>query len=455
VTIRAIACLLVAMCSAACASGAPGRAPPRAALVGRPLETYRQLGLLAGPPQFPAVASLSTIAGPADSTYVLLGMSLPASALRFQREPAGFHAEYRVTLTVHRDSLEIKRIERREVVRVPSFAETARTDESLVFQHLFALLPGSYTAAFTAQDANSSRGFQTRDTLHVPAYGAAGRQLAPPLIVYEGHGRSSRSQPPDLIINPRRTVAYGGGAPRVYLESYGASAAVPVTISVLDEHGATIWQENALIDEGDASLRRTLVHLPADTLPPGKLWLEVRADAEAALRSPLIVSISDQWVVANFDEVLQFLRYIAPADELEDLAKGSPSERRSGWDAFWARRDPIPATPNNEYREEFFQRARYATEQFAEPGGVAGWRTARGEVYIVLGSPDIAQVLTRDVQPAGAIEVEWIYESLPGGRVSLIFVDRTGIGRFELTSESDIAFQAAAARMRARLIRPR
>ena len=42
------------------------------------------------------MASFSTLAGPADSTYLLLAISLPNGALRFQREGSGFFAEYSV-----------------------------------------------------------------------------------------------------------------------------------------------------------------------------------------------------------------------------------------------------------------------------------------------------------------------------------------------------------------------
>src|SRR5690606_28882882 len=117
--------------------------------------TYRQLGFLAGPSVFPAIASFSTMAGPADSTYVIFGLSLPANALRFQRDESGFMGEYRVQVTFSRDSQEVKRFEREEIVRVPTFAETGRTDESIVFQQIVALPPGKYDVAVSASDVNS------------------------------------------------------------------------------------------------------------------------------------------------------------------------------------------------------------------------------------------------------------------------------------------------------------
>src|SRR5262245_47473521 len=100
--------------------------------IARPLEVYQQLGFLAGPPDFPAVASFATMAGPQDSTFVVVAVSLPSSALRFQRDPQGFQAEYQIAVSFLVDTVTVKRLDRREKVRVASFAETGRTDESII-----------------------------------------------------------------------------------------------------------------------------------------------------------------------------------------------------------------------------------------------------------------------------------------------------------------------------------
>jgi GWxTD domain-containing protein len=449
--------LLLAGCGG---SGGPGRpAPAGPASFGRPNETYAQLGLLAGPSVFPAVASFSTVAGPADSTYVLFGLSLPANALRFQRDETGFVGEYRVSVTFERDSQVVKRVERTEVVRVGSFAETGRTDESVVFQQVVALQPGTYDVSLSTGDLHSSRAFLSRDTLRVPAYGAGALDISEPVVVYRGAGRAARTAPPELILNPRRTVAYGGESPRVYVETYGSAVPVPVRISVQDEAGSEVWSTQAVIDDGDERIRHALVDLPAGSLPLGKLWLAIESPEglRTGSRSPLVISISDQWMVANFDEVLEFLRYIATREELDSLGIGSAAERRMRWEEFWDRRDPLPASPINEYREQFFDRVRFATEQFGEPGGRPGWRTDRGEVFIVLGAPDFGQdryVGESDVT-GRPNAVEWLYENTPTGRLSLLFADRTGFGRFELTPSSEAAFRSVAERLKARVERGR
>jgi len=443
----AAAALALAACGGRPGPGRPG--PERGTTIARPLEVYQQLGLLAGSPEFPVVASFATLAGPSDSTYVLFGLSLPNSALRFQREGQGFVGEYAVALTFTRDSVPIRRLERREAVRIPSFAETGRTEESVIFQDLVALPPGTYVVAVEARDALGSRGFRAQDTLEVPAYGAAGRRLASPIFVYRAGGRPDQAARPQLIANPRHTIPYGTDAPRLYLEAYGVEPGFPARVRIVDDAGTEVWQTAVEFRDGTAELRHALVEVPAAPLPLGRFWVELLADTTVIERAPLVVTISDQWMVANFDEVLEFLTYIASDEELDSLRQASGAERRQAWERFWQRRDPVPATPMNEYREEFFERVRIASDQFAEPGR-PGWRTDRGEVFIVLGTPD--QVLDRNLRrtaaPGGPSAIVWIYERTPTGRLELVFEDRTGFGRYELTPSSKSAFRAAANRLR-------
>lgn len=432
---------------AGCGARRAGAGPSAQGPVVRPTDVYRQLGLKAGTGDFPAVASFATLAGPGDSTYVAFGLSLPNSALRFQRDGAGFAAEYTVSLAFTRDSQRVRLVERREDVRVRNFSETGRADESVVFQQLVALRPGRYVVELVAADANSSRAFRARDTLELPAYGPAARRLSEPVVVYQARARESRDTIPALILNPRHMTPYGGQPPRVYVEGYGIAADSAVALRVLDDHGNAVWATTVPLATGSPALRHALVQIPVDSLPLGKLWVDLDGR-----KAPLLVSISDQWMVANFDEVLQYVRYIASAGEVDSLRAAPPAERKERWEAFWARRDPLPATPSNEFRDEFFERIRTATEQFAEPGS-PGWRTDRGEVYIVLGAPDhVAERMMGRNDLGGTLPtaIEWVYEDSPGGHLQLAFVDRTGAGRFELTSSSASAFRAIEHRLQAR-----
>jgi GWxTD domain-containing protein len=62
------------------------------------------------------------------------------------------------------------------------------------------------------------------------------------------------------------------------------------------------------------------------------------------------------------------------------------AEREMFIEQFWLRRDPTPATPENELREEHYRRIAYANENFASD--IPGWKTDRGMIYIKYGPPD-------------------------------------------------------------------
>jgi GWxTD domain-containing protein len=449
--VAAIGGVVLAACSKA-SDGTRAPAPARNQTISRPLEIYRDLGFKAGPPQFPAVASFATMAGPADSTYVMLSLSMPSSALRFQRGTAGFAADYAVSLAFLQDTVTVRRLDEKQRVTVATFAETGRTDESVVYQNTIAVPPGRYIVQLQANDANSTRGFRTTDTVDIPAYGETAARIGSPVFVYEADGRANRAARPTLISNPRHTVAYGGESPKLYVETYGVAPEEPVRVNVVDEKGVSIWSADAALPRGDGALRYGVLDIPGENLPLGKMWVEVSAAGTTSNRTPLLLTISDQWMVANFEEVVEFLRYVAYQDELDSLTVGGPVERRAAWESFWARRDPLPATAVNEYRDLFFGRVRYATEMFREPG-LLGWKTARGEVYIVLGPPDHAQERwigdTYNMSgPPNAME--WVYDNVPGGRLTLLFIDRGSFGRYELAASSESAFRATAERIKPR-----
>jgi GWxTD domain-containing protein len=431
------------------AAGPGPRHPRPVARFGRPLEMYRQLGLMTGTDDFPAVASVAALAGPADSTLLLLGLSLPNAALRFQRDGRGFTAAYIVTARLVRDSQLVARVDRQETVRVADFSETARSEESVLFQAGVPLEPGVYELSLRVRDALSAQGFEAVDTVDARRFGATARRVAPPLVVYEAAPRERADADPRLILNPRHTVSYGGPVARVYVEAYGDSTAM---IEVRGDAGARVWT-GALELQAGRGLSAGVLELPPDSLPLGRFWITATAGGPSSEPVPLLVAISDSWLVANLDEVLDLLRYIATEDELATLQEGSAQERRQRWDAFWAARDPVPATPENEFRETIFDRIRFATQQFAEAGR-PGWRTDRGEVYIVLGPPTRFVERQQDRRPgaAGAPDTEeWVYERLPeGGGLRLIFLDRNGLGMYELDPASETAFRSVARRLRER-----
>src|SRR5688572_11926710 len=66
----------------------------------------------------------------------------------------------------------------------------------------------------------------------------------------------------------------------------------------------------------------------------------------------------------------------------------SDEEAQAFQDLFWARRDPTPATPKNEFRESVESRIRYADEKFKPlRKKIPGSATERGMMLLVFGQP--------------------------------------------------------------------
>ena len=112
---------------------------------------------------------------------------------------------------------------------------------------------------------------------------------------------------------------------------------------------------------------------------------------------------------------------------------------------FWARRDPTPATPQNEFREDFDRRVQYADQTFAN-GRQRGSLTDRGKALILFGAPTRAvrtpgrpvqqsadptatAIGTQNEDTVGEMQT-WIYEGpiaekmFNAPKVEIRFIDR-------------------------------
>src|SRR5438477_6120792 len=110
---------------------------------------YQRLGRLAAGDPLPFVGNVAFAGAPADSVIAVLGLSLENRVLAFQREGNVFAARYRVTIPFQREGTRSVDLTREEVVRVPTFQETQRADESILFQQVLRMTPGAYKVTAT------------------------------------------------------------------------------------------------------------------------------------------------------------------------------------------------------------------------------------------------------------------------------------------------------------------
>jgi GWxTD domain-containing protein len=105
------------------------------------------------------------------------------------------------------------------------------------------------------------------------------------------------------------------------------------------------------------------------------------------------------------------VRYLITKQEVKAYkALETEAERRNFIDWFWQRRDVVPATPHNEFRDRFEQRVFEATRKFSETTK-PGWKTDMGKIYVLVGPPD---EINRDVvAKTHRGIVTWIYRRPP------------------------------------------
>ena len=131
---------------------------------------------------------------------------------------------------------------------------------------------------------------------------------------------------------------------------------------------------------------------------------------------------------------------INDAERAAFLGLTSNEEKNKFIEQFWARRDPSPGTPRNEFKEEHYRRVAYANMHFGTQSGTPGWETDRGHIYIVYGAPDeIEAHPSGTAQIANASEV-WTYKHVngSGNTGSFTFIDQTGRGDYRLAPGGDV-----------------
>jgi GWxTD domain-containing protein len=138
------------------------------------------------------------------------------------------------------------------------------------------------------------------------------------------------------------------------------------------------------------------------------------------------------------------VRYIISKQEVKAYKSlETELDRQNFIDWFWQRRDVVPATPQNEFRDRFEQRVFDANRMFSDTAK-PGWKTDQGKVYVLVGPPD---EINRDVMAKthrGIIT--WVYRRPPFPDLqpnTVVAFARDHSGEFVLsespTLDSDVA----------------
>jgi len=127
---------------------------------------------------------------------------------------------------------------------------------------------------------------------------------------------------------------------------------------------------------------------------------------------------------------LNDIRYLITTSERKAFLSTPDGGKDKYIEEFWRRRDPDPATPENELRTEYYARIAQANELF-KSDTPKGWLSDRGRIYVLYGPPaerrsdnEIA------LQGMSGQRVEiWNYNGY-----EIVFRDETGGGTYRLVT---------------------
>lgn len=463
---RTLAGVLAALAVAGCGmmggrtevpgAAAPERmeSPPPPDVVG----TYRRSGLLAHGEPLPFTGRVVHLATPTpDTTLALVTIALPNRALTFAHSGDSYRAAYEVTMVVARDGVVVDSVRAEETVVVPSFRESVRVDESILFQRQLRLAPAGYELRLLVRDPRGAR--TGTDTMMVDVPRLVAGTLGTPAPYYEMERRAAFAAAPRLLVTPRATVLFGreAGLP-VYVEGYldpdAADRMEPMVLAaVRGEDGVDAWRDSVALTRGEGVGARSggrlfasgALTLPAARLGVGaatlRMWPSGGGDTVSV---PIFVTFGDALPAATFDDMLSYLRYFASPARLEALRRTAPGERGAAWAAFLTTVGELEGTSGEQALRDYFSRIQVANQRYRDAAG-PGWLSDRGRAFVAFGEPDQVEELSRPGMFQHGEVQRWSYAVR---RLRLEFQDATGTGQWRLTPAGTAAFQDALARLR-------
>lgn len=349
---------------------------------------------------------------------------------------------------------ELLRDEWTQTVQVGTAAEIAGRFFPNQFE--LPLSPGRYRLALAVEEVATQKQGSAQIEFRACAFDDARLtisdiQLANSITADTTSGRFTKN---GLSILPNASRVYSRGVPLLYFyfEIYNFSAladSYEVKYSVVNSSKAVLKQLPTKIARkpGGSSVEVGGLNLGGLSDSIGSVQVEVRERSQprpvlaekrfAFLLPPArMISEAEQKIAVMSEEEwkthLEQIQYLLREDDKKLLQDLEPEAQRSFVIQMWKQFDSNPATPRNEFWDEYLRRVAYANEKFTS-GFTTGWKTDRGRIAMKFGIPSEVERHPAETD-ARPYEV-WIYYS--EGRKQFIFADLEGLGRYELIFSSD------------------
>lgn len=372
-----------------------------------------------------------------NNTRVDVYMQVPYTTIQFLKTQEGFEGDYSATVSVFDEDKEKLLVEKswEEKIDTKDFDQTnSKGNYNLSFRS-FYLTPGKYFIRTSVEDEDSKKSFSSENMFNVRDLSGdvsiSDILLINKLTQINGHNK--------ILPNISKNVNFEKDGIPMFFEVYSKySQNAEIRVQIKDGADKDVYTQtlNKYLDSGRTQIIDTIKADTSKNIAIGlgqyTIHVTVLDSAEENKASTDKVFLS-RWVgipavINNLDKAISELIYIATPSELGYI-KDAPDQKEKikRYLEFWKKKDPTPNTDENEIFNEYYRRVAYANANFSQY--VDGWRSDRGMVFILLGSPDNIDRHPFDLD-SKPYEV-WYYYNL---NRSYVFVDETGFGDYRLTT---------------------
>jgi len=370
-------------------------------------------------------------------TYVELYLKIDNSRLQFVKNQGIFETDVTVTVYLF-DRLETKVLEKSFTKKFicTDFTATINPRLNQVFLFPFRLAPGHYRALIQIEDKHAPRQMIKKIELNVPDYYDGSFHLSSVLISAEEGGRVDGKGIPYI----GSALAPSHHDITVYFEAYNVPEVkdgLLTRIEFRNEQGVCVRSFAQQVRAGQHDPAFSL-RLSLRDLPPGKYHLAVTQSCE----NPALQATSEKQIAViqspidlrfkKYEDALKELRFVATEDQINQLKKVPIDQRQEALNRFWKSKDPTPLTTKNEIFEEYYGRIENANRLFTN-GGLPGWKSDFGLVYILFGPPD--QIVVEKSEFSYMEQQVWLYRRLG---LSFTFLNRNRFDDFMLLDKGYI-----------------
>ncbi|MEP7219637.1 MAG: GWxTD domain-containing protein [Bacteroidota bacterium] len=388
----------------------------------------------AGHPSFDALAFA---ARSLDSTRLDLYLTIPYSAISFERNNGIYVARYQARILVEGNGRKWYDSTFTRTLKTPSYGATIGREPSYEFYQRQVILPaGTYSASIDLLDLRTNIVVPLRQNVIAVDYRATQLGMSSLLLV-----RKIREERGTYAITPMlsESIRPDDEAYFLFFETYNSTGREKFRIEATYRNGGKPAGTRSLFEKTiPAGRSQQWVRMPISTIPRGIYTVELRIAAaddtsRALATSQRTVRIegSGNAVLLSEDELAEKmgqLRYVAMQSDIDNIrSAASLTEQQHRYDEFWSRLDPTPGTAENEAMDEYFRRIEYADAHYRSYA--QGWLTDMGRAYVIYGQPD--NIMTDPFHSDGKAVETWQYYHRG---IKLIFLDESGFGDFRFAT---------------------